>query len=148
MKRPSRQSSCHLWINPTPLTRVAWVLIAIVILGGCTGISRTSVFPPRKSDLLAINQEANGRAYEVLGVIQVDGKNFVAERTLIKRLREKARELGADALLRIRVLSLPRGNGFLRYHLLTAEGIAVRWKSQPVRSNEQRTSEEFAGLAQ
>jgi hypothetical protein len=114
----------------------AFLLFAIFMLAGCAGISRTAVFPPERSDLQAIAEKADGRTFEVLGVVQADGRNFTADTTLIGKVKEKARELGADDVLNLKVMSLPRGNGlmngFLRYHLSTAEGIAVRWKSSSV----------------
>ncbi len=114
-----------------------FVLFVFVLLAGCTGISRKAVFPPERPDLMAIADQVDGRTFEVLGVVQVDGRNFTNEKTLIEEVRETARELGADDVLNVRVMSLPRGkgliNGFIRYHLLTAEGIAVRWKTTPVR---------------
>ncbi len=104
----------------------------MITLAGC-GVSRTSVFPPERSDLSVLAKEASGRAYEILGVVQVDGRSFTRETTLVERLRAKAREMGADDVLNIRVMSIARGTGLVRYHVITAEGIAVRWKSPPVR---------------
>ncbi len=91
------------------------------------------MFPPERSDLSVLAKEVSGRAYEILGVVQVDGRSFTRETTLVERLRAKAREMGADDVLNIRVMSIARGTGFVRYHVITAEGIAVRWKSPPVR---------------
>lgn len=120
----------------SPHAALLWM--ALLALAGC-GVSRTSVFPPERPDLAAVARETKGRAYEVLGVIQVDGQNFALEATLVDRLREKARKMGADDVLNVRVLSLPRGDGFFRYHLLTAEGVAVRWKSLAARRDFQRS---------
>jgi hypothetical protein len=118
------------------ITTPVLLFFAIFMLAGCAGVSRTAVFPPERSDLQAIAEKADGRTFEVLGVVQVDGRNFTAETTLIGKVKEKARELGADDVLNLKVMSLPRGNGFMnglvRYHLSTAEGIAVRWKSSSV----------------
>lgn len=113
-----------------------FVLLAVFLLAGCAGISRTAIFPPERSDLQAIGEKVDGRTFEVLGVVQVDGRNFTTDKTLINKVKEKAGELGADDVLNLKVMSLPRGNGFLfglvRYHLSTAEGIAIRWKSSSV----------------
>ena len=90
-----------------------FLLFAIYMLAGCAGISRTAVFPPERSDLQAIAERSDGRTFEVLGIVQVDGRNFTADTTLISKVREKARELGADDVLNLKVMSLPRGNGFM-----------------------------------
>ncbi len=118
------------------ITIPTFLAFSVFLLAGCAGISRTAVFPPDRADLRAIAGKVDGRTFEVLGVVQVDGRNFTTDKTLVRKVKEKAHELGADDVLNLRVMSLPRGNGFVfglvRYHLSTAEGIAVRWKSSSV----------------
>ena len=105
-----------------------WALFLLVLFGlvSC-GYTRTAVFPPEQSDILVLERHAAGRGYEILGIIQIDGRHFSTRQSLLDRLLEKARELGADEVVNERVLSVPRGKGFLKYHLPMAEGIAVRW---------------------
>jgi len=112
------------------LGRFAPALFALAVLAGCAA-PKISLFPPDPSDLTYLAKHAAGRAYEIIGVIQVDGHNFSTENSLKARLWKKARELGADDVMNVRVMSLPRGSGFVKYHMLTAEGIAVRWISPP-----------------
>jgi hypothetical protein len=113
------------------LGRLGLALFALAALAGCAA-PKTSLFPPESSDLSYLAKHAAGRAYEIIGVIQVDGHNFSTENSLKARLRKKARELGADDVMNVRVMSLLRGSGFVKYHVLTAEGIAVRWISPPL----------------
>ena len=121
----------HRRVRPgATLGRLAPALFALAVLAGCAA-SKTSLFPPEPSDLTYLAKHAAGRAYEIIGVIQVDGHNFSTENSLKARLRKKARELGADDVMNVRVMSLSRGSGFVKYHMLTAEGIAVRWISPP-----------------
>lgn len=111
-----------------PYFNFRWALFLLVLFGlvSC-GYARTAVFPPEPSDVLVLEKQAAGRGYEILGVIQVDGRHFSTRQSLLDCLREKARELGADEVVNERVLLLPRGKGYVKYHLPTAEGIAVRW---------------------
>lgn len=121
-----------------------WILISLALLGlTACGFARTAVFPPEPSDIQALKEKAEGRGYQILGVIQVDGRNFSTRRVLLARLHEKARELGADEVVNARVLSLPRGTGFLKYHLPMAEGIAVRWDRFSHRDEVDLVQEQF-----
>ena len=121
-----------------------WILISLALLGlTACGFARTAVFPPEPSDIQALKEKAEGRGYQILGVIQVDGRNFSTKRVLLARLHEKARELGADEVVNARVLSLPRGTGFLKYHLPMAEGIAVRWDRFSHRDEVDLVQEQF-----
>ncbi len=112
------------------LGRFAPALFALAVMAGCAA-PKTSLFPSEPSDLTYLAKHAAGRAYEIIGVIQVDGHHFSTKNSLTVRLRKKARELGADDVMNVRVMSLPRGSGFVKYLMLTAEGIAVRWISPP-----------------
>ena len=122
------------------LGRLALALSALVVSAGCAA-PKTSLFPPGPSDLTYLAKHAAGRAYEIIGVIQVDGHHFSTENSLKVRLLKKARELGADDVMNVRVMSLPRGSGFVKYHMLTAEGIAVRWISPPPIRKSKRADE-------
>ncbi len=126
------------------LFSLRWILISLALVGlTACGFARTAVFPPEPSDVQTLKDKAAGRGYQILGVIQIDGHNFSTRGALLARLREKARELGADEVLNARVLSLPRGKGFLKYHILTAEGIAVRWDRFSRRDETDLVQEQF-----
>ena len=126
------------------LFSLRWILISLALVGlTACGFARTAVFPPEPSDIQALKEKAEGRGYQILGVIQVDGRNFSTRRVLLARLREKARELGADEVVNARVLLLPRGTGFLKYHLPMAEGIAVRWDRFSRRDEVDLVQEQF-----
>jgi len=75
------------------------------------------------------------RPYEEIGVIHVSGVTREGYDTLNEKLREKARQAGADAVIYVRygtenILSIIPFFIAIPYDVLTAEGLAVRSRSR------------------
>ena len=117
------------------------ILSAILITTGCA-IGRTDVVlvnPDAKRATLSANEPVLlttlglDVSYEEIGFIRVNGVARLGYEGLNNKLRDEARQLGADAVIYIHygteyafsispiILSIP-------YDVLTAEGLAVRTK--------------------
>lgn len=88
------------------MVRFLMVGFLIVLLAGCTGVSTQVVelnpaqrFPPTQN--VEVLLEKPRRPYIELGLIESRGDFGATEATLLNDAREKARSLGADAILRL-----------------------------------------------
>ena len=92
-------------------------------------------YPPRSSAAPVVLTVGDwDRPYEELGVIQVSGYVRAGYDALNVKLRERAREAGADGVIYVRygtanVLSFFAIFVSIPWDVLTAEGVAVRSKS-------------------
>jgi hypothetical protein len=103
-----------------------FILISmLVLLAGCATV-RTDFAPlqlnaaPAKTagDILLATGDIN-RPYKELGVIFVNGRH-TGYQSVMEKLREKASEAGADAVIKIEF-----GSRFFYYHRLYCRGVAV-----------------------
>jgi hypothetical protein len=84
---------------------VAWLF---VLLSGCSGVSTQMVelnpaqrFPPTQN--VEVLLEKPQRPYIELGLLESRGDFGATEATLLNDAREKARSLGADAILKLEI---------------------------------------------
>jgi hypothetical protein len=115
--------------------------IALVALGGCAfgrsdfvQLNPGSAYPPRpKGAPVVLTVGDWDRPYVELGMVHVSGFVRTGHQDLNEKLRTKAREAGADAVVFVRygtenVLSILAIVVAIPWDVVTAEGLAVRSK--------------------
>lgn len=105
------------------------VICIVILLSGCATV-RTDFAPLQENVVLSKGSSGNillttsdlNRSYKEIGVIFVKG-HHVGYKKVMETLKEKAREVGADAVIKIEV-----GNRFGHFQRTCCRGIAVVFK--------------------
>ena len=78
--------------------KILKICIMMVLIMGC--VSRVSYFPTSlKSSEIEILTSPPAKPYKVLGVIQVEGNEWINKEDFLRILKNKASQVGADALI-------------------------------------------------
>ena len=78
--------------------KILKICIMMVLIMGC--VSRVSYFPTSlKSSEIEILTSPPAKPYKVLGVIQVEGNEWMNKEDFLRILKNKASQVGADALI-------------------------------------------------
>jgi len=78
--------------------RILKICIITFLIMGC--VSRVSYFPVSlKSSEIEILTSPPAKPYKILGVIQVEGNEWMSEEDFLRVLKNKASQIGADALM-------------------------------------------------
>jgi len=122
------------------LTAVGWLWLVVTLAGCAAGrndfilLNPGTTYPSRPHDapILLTVGELN-RPYQELGIIHVSGISREGYEQLNHKLRMKAREVGADAVIFVsygteHALSIIPFFVAIPYDVLTARGLAVRSK--------------------
>jgi hypothetical protein len=107
------------------MKKLILLISMLVLLAGCATV-RTDFAPLQfnatavktSGDILLATGDIN-RPYKELGVIFVKGRH-TGYQNIMEKLREKAREVGADAVIKIEF-----GSRFFYYHRPYCRGVAV-----------------------
>ncbi len=102
----------------------------VILFSGCVMV-RTDFAPlqsnvplSKKSGDIMLTTDGLNRPYTEIGVIFVKGRYFTKFETVMKKMKEKAREVGADAVIKIEF------GGRYGYHFRhSCRGVAVSFKN-------------------
>jgi hypothetical protein len=119
--------------------RRAWigVLIAAAVSGCAVNQAvyvpyETKLYLPKSGTAPILLCDRPARSYEEMGAIMAYGRWFDGYDRVNELLKERAREIGADAVIAVRYRSEKVfGVSFIvsiGYTVATAQGVAVRWK--------------------
>lgn len=107
--------------------KINLALIFTFITVGCTSSQfvQTNITPASQPQVrVYVANETPQRDYEIIGHIETSGWVFSSHESLMGGLREKAKEVGADAVIKTEFKYFS--------HVITSvpyvEGIAVKWK--------------------
>jgi hypothetical protein len=124
---PRRLVSQRLAVcNLVTLSRLARIMIAVVALAGCASsnvvkVSSSTYQPVAVSHVEVLYKEPH-RPYEVIALIKHEAGWIGSSEGEIEKARERAAEVGADALL----ISSAENDTFFDY--AQAKGKAIKWK--------------------
>lgn len=101
--------------------------VSILYLASCTSSQYTYLDRSDKKspqiDVYMIDQQQPNQEYDVLAYIETSGWVFTNKKQLLRGLRNKAKNLEADAIIDVRFFYIPH----LVSGLPTVEGIAVKY---------------------
>ncbi len=113
------------------MRRLNLALILALVMAGCTSSQfvQTNITAENQHQMpVYISNEMPQRQYEVIGHIETSGSIFSSHESLLEGLREKAKEVGADAVIKTEFKYFS--------HVITSipyvDGIAVKWKEFPL----------------
>ncbi|MBI4549782.1 MAG: hypothetical protein HY714_02535 [Candidatus Omnitrophica bacterium] len=123
--------------------RALGILLLTAAVSGCAVDQavyvpyETKLFPARSEASPVLLCDRPSEPYEEMGAIMAYGRWFDGYERVNELLKERAREIGADAVINVRYRpEKVFGLSFivsLGYSVASAQGVAIRWVQRPVR---------------